>query len=143
MSVKVTPEEFARKQARNLKNSTEDIRRGIERVTESPTEKAAAKADKMLANITESVTSGKWANNLRKVGLDTWKKLTLDKGVPRIAAGIDGAYDKVVNFAGELIPHIERGQAQLTNMPDTTLQDNIARMVKMTEHMATFKKGMS
>lgn len=138
---KLTPAEFQEKHARRLKASVEDVRKGIDRVTESPTEKAAAKQDKMLTNLTTAVTSGKWAAGLKRVSLEQWKKQTRDIGVNRIAAGIDGAKEKVIDFASDLLPHIDRGQAKLVGMPDTTLDDNINRMTTFVRHMAEMKRS--
>lgn len=138
---KLTPAEATEKHARRLKASTEDMRRGIERVTESPTEKAAAKQDKMLANLTASVQSGKWAAGLKRVSLDEWKKKARDVGVNRVAAGIDAAKEKVQAFFEDLLPHIDRGQAVIAAMPDVTLDDNINRSVAFMRHMATMKRS--
>ena len=137
---KLTSAEFQEKHARRLKAAVEDVRKGIDRVTESPTEKAAAKQDKMLTNLTASVNSGKWAAGLKRVSLEDWKKKTRDVGVNRIAAGIDAAKSKVIAFAEELLPHIDRGQAKIKAMPDVTLDDNINRMVAFTRHMSELKR---
>ena len=66
---KLTATEFQEKHARRLKAAVEDVRRGIDRVTENPCEKAAAKQDKMLTNLTAAVSSGKWAGGLKRVSL--------------------------------------------------------------------------
>lgn len=137
---RLTPQEFQEKHARRLKASTEDIRRGIDRVTESPTEKAAAKQDKMLTNLTAAVTSGKWAAGLKRVSLDDWKKAARDIGVNRIAAGIDGAKEKVISFAEQLLPYIDRQRDKIKTMPDVTLDDNINRMTTFIRGMSEFKR---
>lgn len=137
---KLSASEFAEKHARRLKASVEDIRKGIDRVTESPTEKAAAKQEKMLSNLTSAVQSGKWASGLKRVTLEDWKRKARDVGVNRISAGIDAAKGKVVAFAEELLPHIDRGQAKIASMPDTTIDDNINRMVSFVRHMGEFKR---
>jgi len=136
----LTAAEFQEKHARRLKASTEDMRRGIDRVTESPTSKAAAKQDKMLANLTASVQSGKWKQGLERVSLEDWKTKARDVGVNRVAAGIDAAKSKVIAFAEELLPHIDRQKAKIASMPDVTLDDNINRMVTFSRGMATFKR---
>lgn len=138
---KLTASEFQEKHARRLKASVEDVRKGIDRVTESPTEKAAAKQDKMLTNLTAAVNSGKWAAGLKRVSLEQWKKQTKDVGVNRIAAGIDAAKDKVVAFAEDLLPHIDRGLSKISALPDTTLDDNINRMTTFVRHMAEMKRS--
>ena len=66
---KLTAQEFQEKHARRLKASTEDMRKGVEKITESPTAAAAAKQDKMRNNILESIDNGKWANGLKRVTL--------------------------------------------------------------------------
>jgi len=138
---RVSAEEFAEKHARRLKGATEDIRRGVERVTESPTLKAAAKKDKMKTNLNAALDSGKWERGLKRVTLEDWKGKMTDKGIGRIAAGIDAAHDKVVSFASELLPHVDAGKTAIARMSDVTLDDNINRMVTYTRHMSKFKRS--
>lgn len=138
---KLTPTEYQEKYARRMKASVEDVRRGIDRVTESPMDKAAAKQDKMLTNLTASVQSGKWAAGLKRVPLEEWKTKARDVGVNRIAAGVDAAKDKSIAFAEVLLPHIDRGREKIKAMPDITLDDNINRMVAFTRHMGELKRS--
>jgi hypothetical protein len=138
---KLTATEFQDKHARRLKGAVEDMRRGIDRVTESPTEKAAAQQDKMLMRLTAAVQNGKWAAGLKRVSLDAWKKQARDVGVNRVAAGIDAAKDKVVAFAEALLPHIDRQKAKIANMPSVTLDDNINRMNTFIRGMAEFRRA--
>ena len=137
---KLTPKEFQEKHNRRLKAAVEDMRSGVERVTESPTLKAAAKADKMRAEIVRSIDSGKWAAGLKRVSLEEWKSKMIDKGVGRVAAGIDSAADKVEAFAAELLPHIDAGKSAISKLPDVTLEDSINRMTTFIRHMAKFSR---
>lgn len=137
---KLTAAEFQEKHARRLKAAVEDVRKGIDRVTENPCEKAAAKQDKMLTNLTAAVSSGKWAAGLKRVTLPQWKAKARDIGVNRIAAGIDGAKEKVIGFAEVLLPHIDRGKEKIKAMPDVTLDDNINRMTSFIRHMSELKR---
>lgn len=137
---KLTPQEFQEKHARRVKGAVDDMRKGVENVTEAPTMKAAAKQDKMRANLVAAIDSGKWANGLRRVSLEQWKSQMINKGIGRVAAGIDEAAPKVVAFAEELLPHIDKVQAEVRKMPDVSLEDNINRMVMFTRGMAKFKR---
>lgn len=137
---KVNPEEYQEKHARRLKASIEDIRRGVGRVTANPCDAAAAKADKMIARLAEAVQSGKWARNLKKVSLEEWKDKMVNKGVPRISGGIDGAKDKVIAFAKDLLPHVDAGVNKIKALPDLTIDDSINRAATFIRHMADFKK---
>ena len=137
---KLSPQEFREKHARNLKNSTMDIQAGVGRVTEAPGKKAAAKADKMKANLVKSIDDGTWSKRVGAVTLEDWKSKMIDKGIGRIASGIDAAGPKVEDFAAQLLPAIDAAQAKVKGMPDMTLDDNINRMVTMTREMSKFKK---
>ena len=137
---KLTPEQFQDKHARRLRASTADITAGIERVTVNPCELAAAKQAKMLANLQESVTGGKWAAGLRRVPIDEWKRKAKEIGVPRIGSGIDAAKGKVVAFAAQLLPFIDTQVEKIKSMPDTTIDDNVRRMETFIRGMATFKR---
>ena len=137
---KLTAVECQEKHARRLKASVEDVRKGIDRVTENPCEKAAAKQDKMLTNLTAAVSNGKWAAGLKRVSLEEWKHKARDIGVNRIAAGIDGAKTKTTAFFEQLLPHIDREKAKIAAMPDVTLDDNINRMTSFVRGMANFKR---
>ncbi len=132
---------FQEKHARNLKASVPDIRSGVDRVTESPTEKAAAQADKYLQGIQNAVTNGKWQAGLRRVSLSDWKGKMIDKGIPRISSGIDAAKSKVIAFANELLPFEATLQAQIDTMPDMTLEDSIARTTAWMRGMTAFRQG--
>lgn len=138
---RVTPEEFQEKHARRLKASLDDVRAGVNRVTESPTLKAAAKKDKMVANLTAAVQSGKWEAGLRRVDLPEWKSKMLDKGVNRIPGGIDAAAPKVKAFAADLLPHVDRVRDEVMKLPDLTLDDNIRRAETMIRGMSKFKRS--
>ena len=137
---RVTPEEFADKYARRLKGAISDIKSGVERVNESPTEKAARKADKMKEHLIAAIDSGKWQNGLRRVTLDEWKDKMINKGLNRISAGVDASKGKVQDFASQLLPYIDEGVNKVKSMPDLTLEDSINRMSEFIRHMAKFRK---
>ena len=141
MAVKVSAAEFAEKHARRLKASLPDIRAGVARVTENPTEKAAAAQDKMIAKLTESVQSGKWARGLRRVTLEEWKSKMIDKGVNRIGAGVDAAMAKTTAFAEELIAFENHLLPTVEKMPDMTIDDSVARAGAWIRGMSEFKRS--
>lgn len=137
---KLTPDEFQEKHARRLKASIEDMRAGVQRVTQSPTEAAAAKKEKFRAGINQSIDDGSWERGLRRVTLEDWKDKMLTKGLGRVAAGIDAAAPKVREFAAELLPFQDRLKSTVEAMPDISLEDNISRMTSWIRGMAEFKR---
>uniref|UniRef100_A0A6M3LPC9 Uncharacterized protein n=1 Tax=viral metagenome TaxID=1070528 RepID=A0A6M3LPC9_9ZZZZ len=137
--INITPEQFAEKHARRLTGALEDMRRGVEAVTEAPGKRAAAKADKMRAGIVRSLDDGTWARRVGAVTLEEWKRSMLDKGLNRVAAGVEGSRDKVQAFATQLLAHEATLQDTVTKMPDLTLEDSVARMTAWVRGMAKFE----
>jgi len=140
MPINITAQEYAEKYARRIKAAGQDMIDGVNKVTVAPTQQAAAKQTKMLQNLTAAVTSGKWANGLKKVTLDKWKSDMIDKGVGRVSAGVDASMGKITDFAQQIIPHISAAQAKVSAMPDLTLSDSIQRAATFMTEMAKFQK---
>jgi len=137
---RLTAAEFQEKHARRLSAAVEDVRKGIDRVTTNPCEQAAAKQEKMLANLTAAVIDGRWSAGLKRISLEAWKDKAKNIGVGRIASGIAAAKQKVLDFAEQLLPHIDRGLEKIKGMSDITLEDNINRCNTFIRHMADFKR---
>ena len=140
MAVKLTPQEYQAKHAARLKASISDIQSGVQKVTTAPTVQAANAQAKMLQNLTTSVTSGKWAARLKSVDLTTWQNATINKGLNRIASGIDGAQQKVIDFASQLLPYESSLQDQVSKMPNLTLEDSVQRATNWIRGMAKFTR---
>lgn len=138
---RVTPEEGADKLISRAKAAAPFIAAQVAKVTEAPTERAAAKIGKMQTKFNEAVASGKVERGLRRVSLSDWKAAMIEKGVPRISQGLDQARNKVVEFNREFYPHLERVQSEIAAMPDTTLEDSISRMVHNVRRNAEFKRS--
>lgn len=138
---RVTPAEFAEKWARRTKGATADYTRGIERVSEAPGAKAAARADKMLAGVQEAISTGKWQARVGAVPLSEWKAKATQKGAPRIAAGVDGATADMARFGGELLAAVDGAVAEIAAMPDATLEDRITRATSYMRRMSEFRRS--
>jgi len=137
---KLTAEEVATKQITRLSAATEDVRRGVMRVTTAPGVKAAAKKDKMKAKLVAKIDDGTWGKNVAAVSLTEWQDKMANKGVNRIPEGIAAAKDKQVAFYGKLLPAIDAAKSKIANMPDNTLEDGISRMTTFIREMGKFRK---
>lgn len=135
------PQRVAEKWVRNLSASTGDIREGVQAVTESPTEKAAAQVAKYEAGVQRAIANGKYVNRLRQVTLEEWKQATLDKGIGRIASGAAAAEGNFAEFMAQLIPFQENLQRTIDAMPDTSLEDSIQRQAAWTRGMSEFQRS--
>lgn len=139
-TVRLTAKQFQEKHARRTKGAISDLKAGVNRVTEAPGKKAAAKVEKMRAKLVEAIDDGTWAERTAAVTLEEWKEKMLTKGAGRVSEGIDGAAAKVEAFAEQLIAHENSVLARIEGMPDLTLEDSISRARFWIEEMAKFKK---
>lgn len=130
------PEYVKEKWKKRLKQAVEDIRKGVEDVTESPMEKAIKKKDKFIKRLMEAIESGKWEAGLKKVSLDEWKEAMTEIGVGRISGGVERADEKMREFFDWLMKNIDEVKREVDKMPDTTLEERIARMEKFVREMA-------
>jgi len=135
----ITPEEFVEKHNRRTKAALEDMRRGVSAVTEAPGAKAAQKADKMRTNLMAALDSGKWQRRVAAVSVEEWKGAMLDKGVNRVAAGVDAAAPKVKEFATQLLSFQAGLHSKVDAMPDLTLEDSISRATEWIRGMSKFE----
>lgn len=138
---RITAEEGADKLIANAKAAAPRIAAQVDKVTEAPTAAAVKKLDKMRTKFNEAMDTGKTERGLRRVSLEDWKTQMKSKGIPRIAGGLDASKDKVVDFNREFYPYLERVESAIKAMPDTTLEDNINRMVHNVREISKFKRS--
>ena len=72
--------------------------------------------------------------------MQEWKDKTISKGIGRIALGASEAEGDFQDFMAQLIPFQETLQAEIDTMPDTSLEDSIARQAAWTRGMAEFQR---
>lgn len=139
--VRVSPQDATTKWVNRLSGATQEITAGINRVTEAPGARAAAKKQKWIQAVQAS--QDKWERNVRAVSLEKWKDLFLKVGVPRIAQGAQAKQSKFTEFANQFFPYLEQGVQKVANMPDTTFEDRIQKAVAMMQHNHAFKRSAS
>lgn len=133
---KVTAQQYADKWGRRLKGATQDIRDGIDRVTEAPGKRAAAASDRMRTNLLASIDDGTWASQVAKVSVEDWKSAAKEKGIGRIAQGVDSALPSQALMAEKLLAAVDATVAEVNRTPRGGLEENIQRMT-------TFARGMA
>lgn len=134
-------EQIAAKWAERLGAATTQITQGVQAVTQSPMEKAAARAQAYLEGVQRAVSSGKYADNLRAVSLSDWKNAMINKGIPIIAQRAQQAKNKFRDFMVEWLSFQASVAAQLQSMPRGTLEQNIQRAVFVMRQAKEFRKG--
>ena len=127
--------DISEKWNRRMKQSVPDIQKGIDAVTESPMEKAVAKQDKMLANVTNAITSGKWAAETLKTNVADWRAKTKQKVAERLGGGVDAAMGKRRAFDTYLVNTLNSILPQVAAAPDMTIEDSVNRVRMVMVHM--------
>lgn len=134
---KVTAQQWLDNWSAGLSSASTKIKAGIARVTTAPGQKAASKADKMLAGVTAAVTSGKWANAVGSVSLADWQSATSNK-VGNIATGAQNAKtsQKTAQAITQMLADNDAAVAAIANLPSDTLQDRIQRSIAFMQTRA-------
>ena len=135
----MSADKVAAKWNRNLKNAIQDLKDGVDTVTEAPSAAAVAKQDKMRANMLAAIDDGRWANGLSKYTLAQWKQDMKTKAADRIPGGADAGQPRMREFMSVALPHIESGLSKIQSMPDLTLSDSKARASAWIDHMHELK----
>lgn len=138
---RVTADKYVERWKGGLTQNSARIREGIEAVTVSPTQSAANAADRTLAKIIQSFQDGTWAAQLKKVSLEDWKASALNKGLQRIAAGVEAASPKQAQMAQKLLAAVDATLTEVAKTPRGDLEANISRSATMIRGMAKRAAG--
>lgn len=134
-----SPQQVAAKWKNRTVSAVPQMKAGVQAVTSSPMEKAAARADEYLAGVQRAVTEGTYQAGLRSVSLQEWKDATAGKGADRVAAGAAAAEQKMADFMGQLLPVTDRVKQATAAMPAGKGEAARARMNAAFDMMSQFR----
>lgn len=135
---RVTAQQGSDKWKSRLSAASADMQTGVDNVTIAPGQQAAAKRDKWLNGVTAA--ADKWQRNVRAVSLAQWQQSMKTIGIPRVAQGAQAKQQKYTDFAASFYPHLDRGVAQIKQMPDIDMEARIQRAVAMMRHNSTYQR---
>lgn len=115
--------------------------RGVQNVTDAPNAAAAKALPRWIASVTSKDTQDKYVAKNNAVTLQSWQQATIQYGVPNLSRGAQKGQSKYATFAGKFYPYLSTGLAQVSAMPNVTLQDRIAKAVAMMQYNAGFKSA--
>lgn len=136
----LTAQQVADKWVRNTSAATQYLQQGVMGVRNNPADAAIAAKTKMVSRWNDAVNGGKWEASMRRQTLQSWQNAMINKGLPRISAGVTAAQGKFQSFMADLIPFQAQLKQQIDAMPNMTLQDSIQRQIAWTTGMAAFKR---
>lgn len=99
---------------------------GIQNTAKDPTALAIAQQGSMLANVTQAVTSGRWAAGLRAAGKGKWQSNSLAKQA-NFGAGVAAGESAYVAKMSTWLPFMGTVQQQIAAMQKGTLAASQAR----------------
>lgn len=134
-------QEAQRRWEEGLRKSKDSIRAGIQSVTVSPMEQAAAKADQYMEGVRRAVDTGKYQAGLRAVPLETWKQAALTTGLDRLDSGIRKGAPKMGAFLAEFLPYVASVQQQIKAMPNGTEAERDERMLANARQLRQFRRS--
>jgi hypothetical protein len=129
---------FADKWVTRTGAASTDYAEGVAQSAKDPSALAIAAQSRLLANFTQSVQSGKWANALRASGKAGWQAAVAAKGVANFQNGVNAARDKVATAAVPLLAFETNLQRQVQGMPNVSDADREARMLAWTRGMRQY-----
>lgn len=138
----LSPQQVAEKWRSNTSNAQQAFKDGVNGVTISPMEKAAAAQDRFLSGIQQAVSSGRWAAGLRSRTLEQWKASMTGKGAARIAGGVADAVPKMVAFMTTWLPLQQQLRDRVAAMPKGSVADSINRAAFAISFNAAFSKRL-
>jgi hypothetical protein len=111
---------------------------GVQSTQVDVVQRAVAAQPKLLANVTQAITSGRWARRLQERGTQGWKTATIAKAAnyaTGIAAGVDD-YQKAMQT---WLPIIQSAAQSVQSMPNASFQDSLNRMTAFATQLHNAK----
>ena len=136
----ISADRAAERWSQGMQGASTKYKEGIDSVSESPMERAAANVQGYLNGVMEAVNSGKWQAGLRRTSLQEWKEKAKNVGASRLASGAMAAKPKMQQFLQSFLPHLQAGVDRVRSMPAATYEERKARAIAMMDHNHAFHR---
>lgn len=113
---------------------------GIQSTTKDPTQLAIAAQGALLANFSQAVTSGRWANNLAKAGKSKWQANSVAKA-GNYSTGIQAGQGNYQTAMQTWLPLIQSAAAAVRSMPSGSIAASNARSAAFATALYNAKRG--
>lgn len=130
MAVRVSPADGVARWVQNLSASGPRITTGVNAVSVSPGQRAAAQKAKWIASLSDPQVQNKWASRVGAVSLEEWRDLMVNVGIPRIASGAQAKQGKYLAFAEKFYPFLSRVVGQIDALDSSSFQARVQRAVQ-------------
>lgn len=128
------------KYKRNSQAAAEDYVAGVQAVTVSPTQKAAAAVDKYARGVQNAVTSGSFVSGCNSVSLADWQQAAMSKGKKNYQNGVANLSAKAMKNMADQQNYAALVKAEIANMPNDSEADADARQAAAVAKMRAYRK---
>lgn len=129
----------AAKWSQRSQAAAQDFVDGVARTDVDVVSRAVAAKSRMREKVLAAIDSGKWENQLQKVGTQGWKAAVAAKGSGAYTAGVQAAEGKVRTAFGPLLSYEQGLQATVQSMPNNTDADRNNRMLAWANGMRQYQ----
>lgn len=137
----MTPQEQAKKWAENLTRAKSSIRAGINGVTVSPTQKAAAAVGKYRDGCTRAADDGAFVAGCNKVSLQEWKDKSLNKGLANLETGVKEGESRMAAYMTKAAPYFKQAKERAAAVEGSGRAAAIEKMSAVWDVMAELKQA--
>lgn len=131
--VAISPDQVSSNWNKGMKGAVPKMQAGVNAVTDSPMERAAANVDAYVQGVAAS--ADRYVAGLRKTTLADWKRNTSDKIGQRMSGGVDAAMPKRQDFDRYLVNTLNGVLPQVATMPNRSIDEGLAKVRAVVEHM--------
>jgi hypothetical protein len=122
-------------------NASTALTAGVQAVTVSPTQKAAAAVGKYATGVNKAVQSGSYVNGLNAVSLSDWQASMTGKGVQNYSNGVNNVSAKAAKNMADQQQYAAQVAEQIASMPSETETDMENRALAAIRLMRQYKSG--
>jgi hypothetical protein len=115
---------------------------GVQNTTKDPVARAIAAQPAMLANYSQSITSGRWQQRIAAVGKAGWQQATIAKA-QNYSTGIQAGRGNYESAMQTWLPIINQAAATVNAMPSGSLAANLARANAFATALYNRKRGLA
>ncbi len=137
MPLRATPEEASQAWREGLGRAGPKIERGVDRVTQAPGQKAAAKKTAYVAGV--QAMADEWARRVAAVPLADWQQSVKDS-LGRITGISDLKARKYSDRIAPVFSHMNSIMPSIDSMPTDSLDQRINKSSEYQRKMAAYKK---
>jgi len=141
MAKGLSPQEQAAKWAANASGAADNYRKGVQKVTSSPTAKAAQQLQVAKQNYAAAVDNGTMAAGLNGVSLQDWQQAASGKGANNYSGGVTAGLPKMQKALLKWVPIRNAIAQQIQNMPKGSYAERRQRMLAMIDGMHAAKQS--